>query len=149
MHTGYMTRRRSRKWGTGKKRTARQSSGAQLKTHPGHDGVKEGGEMETQTEKGRVVSMAYAGLGCCCLPVRLGCVFSLGLLSLAQWDSLPEEAPVPRPSSQAVLISTLLGLRSVVITVYIVYERHCTYCPTHTQTQTGVCMGYSASENQP
>lgn len=84
--------------------------------------------VETQTEQ-RSVLTSWCGV---CVPVRLGGVCSLGLLSLAKRYSLPEQAPVPRSSSQAVLVSTLLGLHTVLITIYIVYQRHCAYCPTYT-----------------
>lgn len=72
---------------------------------------------------GMIVSM----LAAVCVPVGLGGMFSLGLLSLAKWNPLPEQTPIPCSSSQAVLISTLLGLHSVLITIYIVYQWYCTY----------------------
>lgn len=70
------------------------------------------------------------------IPVRLGDIFSLGLLSLAKWYSLPEQAPVPRSSSQTVLITTLLRLHSVLITIYIIYQWYCAYCPTYRHKHT-------------
>lgn len=110
-----------------------------------------GGMSETKTEPDTVedrwgegmgdgdtnrTGMSISMLAAVCVPVGQGGVFSLGLLSLAKWYSLPEQAPIPCSSSQAILISTLLGLHSVLITIYIVYQWHCTYCPKHTHTQT-------------
>lgn len=68
--------------------------------------------------RGMMVSM----LGSCrCLPVGLCGVCSLGPLSLAQWHSLPEQAPVPRTAGEAILVTALLGLQGILVTVYIVY----------------------------
>lgn len=73
--------------------------------------------MEKTNRTGMSVSM----LAAVNVPVGLGGMFSLGLLSLAKRYSLPEQAPIPRSSSQAVLVSTLLRLHTVLITIYIVY----------------------------
>lgn len=77
------------------------------------------------------------------VPVRQSSVFSPGFLSLAQWNSLPEKAPVPCSSSQAILIPTLLGLHSVLITIYIVYQWHCTYCPIDKHTNKSLFLNWA------
>lgn len=113
------------------------------------DGARHGGGQDRWDEgmgdgDTNRTGMSVSMLAAVCVPVGLGGMFSLGLLSLAKRYSLPEQAPIPCSSSQSVLISTLLGLHTVLITIYIVYQWHCTYRPTHTQNKhihTFVCIG--------
>lgn len=59
------------------------------------------------------------------LPIRLGLMLSLSLLSAAERDPFPQEAPVPGASRQAVLVPALLGLYGIIIAVYVIYQRYC------------------------
>lgn len=59
------------------------------------------------------------------LPIRLGLMLSLSLLSATEWDPFPQEAPVPGASRQAILVPTLLGLYGIMIAVYVIYQRYC------------------------
>lgn len=59
-----------------------------------------------------------------CLPIRLGLLLSLLFLFAVERDSLPQQAPVPGSSRQAVLVPSLLRLYRIIVAVYVIYQRH-------------------------
>lgn len=68
-----------------------------------------------------------------CLPIRLGLLLSLLLLVAAEWNSFPQQTPVPGSSRQAVLVPSLLRLYRIIIAVYVIYQRHCANCSAKRQ----------------
>lgn len=75
-----------------------------------------------------------------CLPIRLGLLLSLLLLLAAEWNSLPQQTPVPGSPRQAVLVPSLLGLYRIIIAVYVIYQRHCAYCSAKRQHHNTTAM---------
>lgn len=59
------------------------------------------------------------------LPIRLGLLLSLLLLSAVERNPFPQQAPVPGSSRQAVLVPSLLRLYRIIIAVYVIYQGHC------------------------
>lgn len=61
------------------------------------------------------------------VPIWLSVSFSKFFFPVPQRNSLPEHAPIPGSSSEAVLVSSTLGLDGVLLAMDGVDERHCTH----------------------
>lgn len=68
------------------------------------------------------------------VPIWLSLSFSEFFFCFSQWNSLPEHAPIPGSSSEAVLVSSTLGLDGEPLAVYGVDQRH----GTHRSDRVGV-----------
>lgn len=58
------------------------------------------------------------------VPIWLSLSFSEIFFPVSQWNSLPEHAPIPGSSSEAVLVSSTLGLDGELLAMDGVDERH-------------------------
>lgn len=83
-----------------------------------------------------------------CLPIRLGLLLSLLLLLAVEWNSLPQQAPVPGSPRQAVLVPSLLRLYRVIIAVYVIYQRHCASRSAKRQHHNTVAMLRCAADGK-
>lgn len=61
------------------------------------------------------------------VPIRLSLSFSEFLFSVAQRNPLPEHAPIPGSSSEAIAVSSTLGLDGELLAMDGVDQRHRTH----------------------
>lgn len=119
MHTVLITDTEDGRGARGRSMQANTDTHKQTFTHTGKEGW---GEQE-RDRMGLMIMLQEGWRPS--LPIRLGLMLSLSLLSATEWDPFPQEAPVPGASRQAVLVPTLLWLYGIMIAVYVIYQRYC------------------------